>query len=84
MHVCFDPNVNNVNATLVGVHDLIYRVEMIRPVDYMKLTLLFMMMSIRTTHPSVHKALVPTLMDGTLMLSALKRRLAYFHELCVT
>ena len=72
MHICFDLNINDTDAILVVVCDLIYRAEMIGPVDYTKLTLLFMMMSIRMTHPSIHETLAPGLMDGTLTLPALE------------
>jgi transposase InsO family protein len=84
MQIRFDAGVNDTDAVMVVVRDLIYRAEMIGPVDYTKLALLFMMMTIRTTHPSVHEALAPDLMDGSLTLQALERRLNYFHDLRAT
>lgn len=84
IQICFDPNINDTNLILVTVQDLIYCAEMIGPIDYTKLALLFMMMSLRSTHPSVHEALAPALMEGTLTLQALERRLTYFHDLQVT
>jgi hypothetical protein len=84
MQIWFDATTNDTNAMMVIARDLIYRAEMIGPVDYTKLALLFMMMTVRTTHPSVHEALAPDLMDSSLTLQALERRLNYFHELQAT
>src|ERR1700761_5269998 len=80
----FDPNTNDTDTVLVLVRDLIYRAEMIGPIDYTKLALLFIMTSLRTTHPSVHEALAPALMEGTLTIQALEQRLTYFHDLRAT
>jgi transposase InsO family protein len=84
IQVRFDSGTNDTDMVMMAVRDLIYRAEMIGPVDYTKLALLFMMMNIRSTHPSVHEALAPDLMDGSLTLQALERRLNYFHELRAT
>jgi hypothetical protein len=84
MQTRFDPSVDDTDTNLVLVRDLIYSAEMIGPVDYTKLALLFMKMNIRTSHPSVHEALAPALMDGTLTLTTFERRLSYFHELRIT
>ena len=84
MQIRFDMNMNDTDSIMVYVHNLIY-VEMIGPVDYTKLVLLFMMMGLRMMHPSVHEALAPDLIDGSLTLptlkQCLKQCLSYYHEL---
>ncbi|KAH9013063.1 hypothetical protein EDB84DRAFT_1444383 [Lactarius hengduanensis] len=82
--VRFDNNSDNCDVTMAYLRDLIYRAEKIGPVDITKLALLFSLINLRSTHPSVHEALAPALMDGTITLEALERRLHYFFKLQAT
>ncbi|KAH9063288.1 hypothetical protein EDB87DRAFT_1605093, partial [Lactarius vividus] len=58
-------------------------IQCMMQVDITRLALLFTLMNIRVTHPSVHEALAPALMDGTIMLEALERCLSFFYEMQV-
>ncbi|KAH9158646.1 hypothetical protein EDB89DRAFT_2085671 [Lactarius sanguifluus] len=79
--VRFDNSSDNCDVTMAYLRDLIYRAERISPIDITKLALLFSLINLRLMHPSVHEALAPALMDGTITLEALERRLHYFFEL---
>jgi len=63
------------------LHDLIYRAERIGHIDITRLALLFTLMNLRSMHPTVHEALAPSLMDGTITLGALKNRLHFFYKM---
>ena len=84
MQVRFDNSPTNFDTTMSQLRDLIYRAEKIGQVDITRLALLFALMNLRSTHPSVHEALAPALMDGTITLEALERRLHYFYEMQAT
>ena len=84
MQVRFDHSPANFDATMANLRELIYRAESIGQIDVTKLALLFALMNLRATHPSVHEALAPSLMDGTITLEALERRLSFFYELQAT
>ena len=84
MQVQFDHNPANFDATMAHLRELIYRAEQIGQINVTKLALLFALMNLRTTHPSVHEALAPSLMDGTITLEALECHLSFFFELQAT
>ncbi|KAH9027298.1 hypothetical protein EDB84DRAFT_1563476 [Lactarius hengduanensis] len=84
MQVQFDNNSGNCDVTMAHLRDLIHHVERIGPVDITRLALLFSLINLRSTHPSVHEALASALMDGTITLEALESRLHYFYELQAT
>ena len=84
MQVRFDHSPTNFDATMANLRELIYRAERIGQIDVTKRALLFALMNLRSTHPSVHEALAPSLMDGTITLEALEQRLSFFYELQAT
>ena len=63
------------------LRNLIYRVEQIRQVDILKLAILFILVHLKGTHPSVYEALSPALMDGNVTLEAFKCHMHHFYEL---
>ena len=73
MQIRFDNSPTNFNTTMSQLCDLIHRAEKISQVDITRLALLFTLMNLCSTHLSVHEALVPALMDGTITLKALER-----------
>ena len=81
MQIRFDNNPANCDATMANLHDLIYRAEKIGHVDITRLALLFSLMSLRLTHPTVHEALAPSMMDGTITLQSLENQLHFFYEM---
>ena len=84
MQVCFDYSPTNFDATMANLQELIYRMERIGQINITKLALLFVLMNLRMTHPSVHEALALSLMDGTITLELLECRLSFFYELQAT
>ena len=84
MQVRFDHSPANFDTTMANLWELIYRAERIGQIDVTKLALMFTLMNLRTTHPSVHEALAPSLMDGTITLESLECRLSFFYELQAT
>jgi hypothetical protein len=50
-------------------------------IDSTRLCCLFAVQSLRSTHPSVQEALVPALMDSSISLKAVERRLHFFFEM---
>jgi transposase InsO family protein len=81
MNVRFDRNPANCDPLMTYIRDLVYQVEQIGHVDIAKLACLFTVHGLRTTLPSVHEALAPSIMDGSITLDQLEKRLRYFYEL---
>ncbi|KAH9179093.1 hypothetical protein EDB89DRAFT_2063224 [Lactarius sanguifluus] len=84
MQVQFNNSSGNCDVTMAHLRDLIHHAEKIGPVDITRLALLFSLINLRSMHPSIHEALVPALMDGTITLDALESCLHYFYELQAT
>ncbi|KAN0128268.1 hypothetical protein V8E53_013937 [Lactarius tabidus] len=61
--------------------DIIYWIDQIGHIDSTRLCCLFAVQSLRSTHPSVHEALTPALMDGSISLEAVEKCLHFFFEL---
>ena len=81
MHIRFERSLANSDAIMMHIRDLVYRIEQIGTIDVAKLACLFLVHGLRSTHPS---ALVPVLMDGTLTMDELERKLMYHYELEMT
>ena len=80
MQIRFDNNPNTFDTTMTHLRDLIYRAEQIGQVDISKLAILFILVHLKGTHPSVYEALSPSLMEGTVTLEAFERRMYHFYE----
>ena len=81
VQIRFDNNSINFETTMALLCNLIYHIERLGEVNVTRLAPLFTLMNLRTTHPSVHEALTPMLMDGSITLEALEMRLHYFYEM---
>ena len=84
MHVHFEHSLANSNAIMTHIRDLVYRIKQIGTIDVAKLACLFLVHGLRSTHPLIHEALVPVLMDGMLTMDELERKLMYHYELEMT
>ena len=84
MQIWFDNNPVNCETAMALLHDLIYCADRISHIDITRLALLFTLMSLCSTHPSIHEALAPVLMDGSITLEALETCLHYFYEMQAT
>ncbi|KAN0132343.1 hypothetical protein V8E53_009769 [Lactarius tabidus] len=67
-----------------NLRDLIYRIGRIGHIDIDRLGLLFAVHGLSFTHPTVYDALSPALMDSTITLEMLDRRLLLFYEVQAT
>jgi hypothetical protein len=81
MQVHFDMSAAHCDTIMSNLHDIIYRIDRIGHIDSTRLCCLFAIQSLRSTHPSVHKALTPALMDGSISLEAVEKCLHFFFEL---
>ena len=84
MHIRFEHSLANCDTIMMHVRDLVYWVEQIGTIDVAKLVCLFIIHGLRATHPPIHEALVPALMDGTITMDELERKLMHHYELEVT
>jgi transposase InsO family protein len=80
MQVRFDRSPDCCDTIMTHVRDLVYRIEQCGEIDVAKLACLFVVHGLRSTHPSVHEALSPAIMEGTLTLDTLERKLNYHYE----
>ena len=80
MQIRFDNSPSAFDNTMTHLRDLIYRAEQIGQVDISKLTVLFILVHLKNTHPIVYEALSPALMDGTVTLQTFERRMHHFFE----
>jgi hypothetical protein len=81
MQVCFDMSPAHCDTIMSNLCNIIYRIDRISHIDSMRLCCLFAIQSLRSTHPLVHEALRPALMDGSISLEAVKKHLHFFFEL---
>jgi hypothetical protein len=72
MQVRFDQSPDCCDTIMTHVRDLVYRIEQCGEIDVAKLACLFVVHGLRLTHPSVHEALSPAIMEGTLTLDTLE------------
>jgi len=77
----FDTSPTNFDTHIANMRDMIYCADQIGRLDLTKLAVLFAMFCIRSSFPSVHEALTPALMDGSLTLEAFEARMHYFYEM---
>lgn len=77
----FDASSANFDVQMSSMRDLIYRADQIGHLDLAKIAVLFAMFCIRSSFPTVHEALSPALMDGTLTLEAFESRMHCFYEM---
>jgi hypothetical protein len=80
MQVRFDRSPDCCDTIMTHVRDLVYRIEQCGEIDVAKLACLFVVHGLRSTHPSVHEALSPAIMEGTLTLDTLEQKLNYHYE----
>ena len=81
MHMRFNHSPANCDNIMTHVCNLVYCVEQIGQINVAKLACLFLVHGLQTTHPLVHEALAPVLMDGMITLDALKWKLNYHYNL---
>ncbi|KAF8264882.1 hypothetical protein EI94DRAFT_1702912 [Lactarius quietus] len=65
---------------MTHLHDLIYCGDQIGLIDLSKLAVLFILVHLKYTHPTVYKALSPTLMDRSISLAAFEQCMLHFYE----
>lgn len=80
MQIRFDNNPSAFNTTMTQLHNLIYRAEQIGQVDISKLAMLFILVHLKGTHPSVYEGLSPALMDGTVTLKTFEQWMHHFYK----
>jgi hypothetical protein len=80
MQVRFDCSPNSCDTIMTHVCDLVYRIEQRGEIDVAKLACLFVVHGLQSTHPSVHEALSPAIMEGTLTFDMLEQKLNYHYE----
>lgn len=81
MQITFDDEPESFESNMADYRDLIYRIESIGHVDVNKLGLLFLLLNIKTSHPGVHDALAPSLMDGSVSVELMEARMQYHFEM---
>jgi hypothetical protein len=82
MQISFDDDTEQFETKMTTFHDLVYCIESIGQVDITRLGLLFILLNLKTSHPSVHDALAPVLMDGTISLEMMESCMTYHFEMC--
>ena len=84
MQIHFDNNPNAFDTTMSQHCKMIYRAEQIGQVNISKLVILFILMHLKGTHPSVYEALSPALMDSTVTLETFEHRMHHFYKSLAT
>src|SRR6266702_1653608 len=81
MQITFDDDPEQFDANMATFRDLVYRIESIGQVDISKLGLLFILLNLKSSHPTVHDALAPALMDGSITVELMEHRMRYHFEM---
>lgn len=71
----------NFHAAMTTMRDLIYRIESIGPIDVNYLGLYFVWLNLKTSHPTVHDALVPAILDGSITVELLEAHMHHYFDL---
>ncbi len=81
MQITFDDNPAHFDNNMTTFRDLVYRIESIGHVDVHRLGLLFFLLNLKSSHPTVHDALAAALMDGSISVELMENRMQYYFEM---
>src|SRR6266702_1721885 len=84
MQITFDDTPEHFETNMTTFRDLVYRIDSIRHVDINRLGLLFLLLNLKSSHPTVHDALAPVLMDGSISVELMETRMQFYFEMCGT
>jgi hypothetical protein len=79
--IWFDDNPQHYDTQMAYYRDLLYRIESIGKIDVKQLGLLFLFQNLKVSHPTVHDALAPAIMDGSITEEMLETRMQYYFEM---
>lgn len=77
----FDDSPHHYDTQMAYYRDLLYRIESIVKIDVKQLGLLFLFQNLKVSHPTVHDALAPAIMDGSITEEMLETRMQYYFEM---
>lgn len=81
MQLSLQDNPDTFKSSMATRHDLVYRIKNISHIDVQRLGLLFLFLNLKSELPSVHDALAPALMDGTITVELLESHLHMYFEM---
>jgi len=81
MQITFDDDPTHFDNNITTFRDLVYRIESIGHVDVHRLGLLFLLLNLKSSHPTVHDALAVALMDGSISVELMENRMQYYFEM---
>ncbi len=81
MQITFDDTPEHFETNMTTFRDLVYRIDSIGHVDINRLGLLFLLLNLKSSHPTVHDALAPALMDGSISVELMETRMQFYFEM---
>ncbi|KAI0256262.1 hypothetical protein BJV78DRAFT_1151040 [Lactifluus subvellereus] len=79
--IWFDDDPNNFERQLAHYRDLLYQIESMGSIDVNQLGLFFLSRNLKVSHPTVHEALAPAIMNGSITEELLGTYMYYYFEM---
>ncbi|SRR6266702_1592870 len=84
MQITFDDNAEKFDNAMMTFHNLVYQIKNISHININWLGLPFLLLNLKSSHPTVHDALAPFLMDGSITVELMENHMHYYFEMCNT
>jgi len=81
MQITFDDTLKHFETNMTTFCNLVYRIDSIGHVDINRLGLLFLLLNLKSSHPTVHDTLAPALMDGSILVELMETRMQFYFEM---
>ncbi|KAI0253235.1 hypothetical protein BJV78DRAFT_1153128 [Lactifluus subvellereus] len=79
--IWFNDDPQNFETQLAHWRDLVYQIDNIGRIDASRLGLLYLFQNLKVSHPTVHDALAPAIMDGSMTEEMFVLRMRYYFEM---